>query len=504
MDRFAPLPTVIPLVSAAVALLATRHPWLQRVIAVAALSASLGISTALLVHADREGPAVARMGGWSASIGISYVVDRLGALLLVIAFITLLAVLVFAIGQRSRTATSPVFHPVYLALAAGIGAAFSTGDLFHLFVAFEILLMASYVLLTLDGNAAQVRTGTTYVVVNTIESVVLVTAVGMVYGATGTLSMAELPARLAELSDGMRTTLQLLLLIAFGLKAAVFPLFFWLPDAYPSARSPITAVFAGLLTKIGVYAILRTQTLLFDGANSTLLLWIGGLTMVIGVLGAIAQNEIKRILSFNIVSKVGFMITGIAIGGPAAIAATIYFVLSHVPTKASLFLVEGLIEHSAGRSGLDRLSGLVHRSGVLGTLFVLSALSLSGVPPFSGFVAKLGLLTAGLDAGQHVVVGVMLATSLLTLVSMMKIWLGAFWGSAAELELRPSTVGAAAHDDRSRWRWPVSMTGATVAMVGVGLALAVWAGPVYGLCERAAANAVDGDAYVRTVLGEQP
>jgi multicomponent Na+:H+ antiporter subunit D len=504
MDRFAPLPTVIPLVAAACALLATRHPWLQRAIAVVALVASLGISIALLVHADRDGPAVARIGGWSASIGISYVVDRLGAMMLVIAFVTLLGVLAFAIGQRSLTAASPVFHPVYLALAAGIGAAFSAGDLFHLFVSFEILLMASYVLLTLDGNASQVRTGTTYVVVNTIESVVLVTAVGMVYAATGTLSMAELPARLAELSDGMRTTLQLLLLIAFGLKAAVFPLFFWLPDAYPSARSPITAVFAGLLTKIGVYAILRTQTLLFDGANSTLLLWIGGLTMVIGVLGAIAQNEIKRILSFNIVSKVGFMVTGIAIGGPAAIAATIYFVLSHVPTKASLFLVDGLIEHSTGTSGLDKLSGLVHRSGVLGALFLLSALSLCGIPPFSGFVAKLGLVTAGLDAGHYAVVGVMIGTSLLTLVSMMKIWLGAFWGTAADLELRSSTVGAAANEHRPRWRWPASMVGATVVMVGVGLALAVCAGPVYGLCERAAANLVDADQYVRTVLGERP
>jgi multicomponent Na+:H+ antiporter subunit D len=504
MDRFAPLPTVIPLVSAAFAMLAVRHPWLQRAISVAALAASLGVSIALLVHADREGPVVARAGGWSASIGISYVVDRLGGLMLVIAYITLLAVLVFAIGQRSLTAASPVFHPVYLALASGIGAAFSTGDLFHLFVAFEILLMTSYVLLTLDGNADQVRTGTTYAVVNTIESVVLVAAIGMVYGATGTLSMAELPARLAELSDGMRTTLQLLLLIAFGLKAAVFPLFFWLPDSYPSARSPITAVFAGLLTKIGVYAILRTQTLLFDGANSALLLWVGGLTMVIGVLGAIAQNEVKRILSFNIVSKVGFMITGIAIGGPAAIAATIFFVLSHVPTKASLFLVEGLIEHSTGTSGLDKLSGLLHRSGLLGALFILSALSLSGMPPFSGFVAKLGLLTAGLDAGQYVAVGVMLATSLLTLVSMMKIWLGAFWGSAGDLELRASTVGAAANDHRTLWCWPASMAGATVAMVGVGLALAVFAGPVYALCERAAADVVDVDRYVRTVLGDRP
>lgn len=497
MDRFAPLPTIVPLISAALAMLAGRHLRVQRVISVSALLTSLATSIALLVHADREGTAVARMGGWSASIGISYVVDRFAGLMLTIAFLTLLAVLIFAIGQRSSTSASPVFHPVYLVLAAGIGAAFSTGDLFHMFVAFEILLMASYVLLMLDSSESQIRAGTTYVIVNTIESVVLVTAIGLVYASTGTLSMAELPDRLAALDDGLRTALQMMLLVAFGLKAAVFPLFFWLPDSYPAARSPITAVFAGLLTKIGVYAILRTQTLLFAGANDRLLLWIGAATMVVGVLGAIAQNEIKRVLSFHIVSQVGYMIVGIAIGGPLGIAATMFFVLYHVPTKSSLFLVEGLIEHSTGTSALNRLGGLAHRSGALAGLFLLSALSLAGIPPFSGFVAKLGLVMAGVSAGEYVVVGLAIATSLLTLVSMVKIWLGAFWGPA---EAAPRPVGAAVAE-RGAGRWPFSMVAATVVMVSVGVALAVCAGPVYALCERAAASVVDPDSYVRAVLG---
>ncbi|HWL41367.1 MAG TPA: proton-conducting transporter membrane subunit [Ilumatobacter sp.] len=497
MDRLAPLPTVIPLVAAALAMLAHRSRWLQRTIAHLALTAALSFAVALLVHADREGPAVARLGGWSASIGISYVVDRLSGLLLVVALFTLLAVLVFAEGQRSKGAESPVFHPVYLVLAAGTGAAFSTGDLFHMFVAYEVLLIASYVLLTLDGTPAQVRTGTTYAVVNTIESLVLVMAVALVYASTGTLSMAELPARLAELNDGVRTGLQLLLLVAFGLKAAVFPLFFWLPDSYPAARSPITAVFAGLLTKVGVYSILRTQTLLFADANRTLLLWVAGLTMVVGVLGAIAQNEVKRILSFHIVSQIGYMILGIAIGGPAAIAATIFFLLHQIPIKSSLFLVEGMIEHSTGTSSLDRLSGLVHRSGLLGALFLLPALSLAGIPPFSGFVAKLGIVTSGLAAGERVAVALAIGCSLLTLVSMAKIWLGAFWGPATEPVLRPA---GAAPDPSAAWRWPAAMLGSTVAVVLAGLALAVFAGPLYALCERAAADIADVDAYVRTVL----
>ncbi len=495
MNRFAPLPTVIPLIGAAFGMLAMRAPRVQRMISFVALIGSLGMSIVLLARADDHGPVVARIGGWSPSIGISYVIDRFAGIMLVIAMLTLAVVLLFAVGQASASATSPIFQPVYLVLAAGIGAGFSTGDLFHLFVSFEIILMASYVLLTLDGDESQVRSGTTYVVINTIESVVLLVAVGLVYATTGTLSLAELPNRLAQLDTGVRTGLQLLLLVAFGLKAAVFPLFFWLPDSYPTARSPITAVFAGLLTKIGVYAIVRTQTLLFPGTNRTLLLVIAALTMIIGVLGAIAQNDVKRILSFHIVSQIGYMLLGVAIGGPAAIAATIFFLIHQIPVKTSLFLVEGLIERTAGTSRLDRLSGLMHRSGPLAVLFLVPALSLSGIPPFSGFVAKLGIVTAGVDDGQGLLVVVAIVGSLLTLVSMTKIWISAFWGEP--VIYAPAPVGSVGGPQQ---RWPLTMTVATVGLVAVGLAIAICAGPLYGLCERAARDLVEPGRYASMVL----
>jgi multicomponent Na+:H+ antiporter subunit D len=497
MNRCAPLPTILPLLGAAFTMLTMRWPRVQRIISFAALAGAFVVSVVLLVHADRSGPAMARIGGWSPAIGISYVIDRFSALMLVIATITLIAVLLFASGERSRNSNSPIFQPVFLVLAAGIGAGFSTGDLFHLFVSFEVILMASYVLITMDGNEQQVRAGTTYVIINTIESVVLLAAIGLVYAATGTLSMAELPARLAALDPGLRTGLHLLLLIAFGLKAAVFPLFFWLPDSYPTARSPITAVFAGLLTKIGIYAIVRTQTQLFADSHNTLLLWVAGLTMIVGVLGAIAQNDIKRILSFHIVSQIGYMLLGVAIGGPAAIAATIFFLIHQIPVKTSLFLVEGMVEQATGTSRLDRLSGLMHRSGLLALLFLLPALSLSGIPPFSGFVAKLSLVTAGLDSGQGVLVAVAIVGSLLTLVSMTKIWISAFWGDASAMT--PASVGAAGADPAARW--PVSMIVSTVALVGVGLAIAVAAGPLYALCERAAADLVRPGGYTSIVFG---
>ena len=399
-------------------------------------------------------------------------------------------------GQGTRDEASPYYHPAYLVLAAGIAAAFSTGDLFHLFVAFEVLLMSSYVLLTLHGEPGQVRSGTTYVIINSVESIILLGAVGLVYAATGTLSMADLPDALAALDPGVRTGLQVLLLIAFGLKAAVFPLFFWLPDAYPTAPSPVSAVFAGLLTKVGVYSMIRTQTLLFPDQHRGLLLVVAALTMLIGVLGAISQGDIKRILSFHIVSQIGYMVMGLAIGGAAGIAATVFYLVHHIPTKTSLFLVEGVVEDSEGTGTLDRLGGLARRSGPLALLFALPALSLAGLPPFSGFVGKLGLIQAGVDARQWLLVGVALLVSLLTVVSMAKIWLGAFWG-------QPEVESRGAPEPGILRRRPV-MGGATALLVAVSLAVALLAGPLYSFCERTAEDLTTPGRYAAQVEGNDP
>jgi multicomponent Na+:H+ antiporter subunit D len=264
--------------------------------------------------------------------------------------------------------------------------------------------------------------------------------------------------------------------VAFGLKAAVFPLFSWLPDSYPAAPSPVSAVFAGLLTKVGVYAILRTQTQWFPGTNRTLLLVVAAATMVVGVLGAIAQSDIKRILSFHIVSQIGYMIAGIALGGVAAVSAVVFYVVHHIPVKTSLFLVDGVVEQDTGTSALDRLSGLARRSGALAVLFIVPALSLAGLPPFSGFVGKLGIVSVGLDQGQWWIVGVALVVSILTLVSMMKIWTGAFWGPAPTDD-RPGVL-----------RHHRLMSAVTAVVVVLTLAVAVFAGPIYRFAERTAGD----------------
>jgi multicomponent Na+:H+ antiporter subunit D len=321
-----------------------------------------------------------------------------------------------------------------------------------------------------------------------------VSAVAFLYAATGTVNLADLASRLDAVDPNLRTALALLFLVVFGIKAAIFPLFFWLPDSYPTAPSPVTAVFAGLLTKVGVYAIIRTDTLLFPGdLPERLLLLVAALTMVVGVLGAIAQDDMKRILSFHIVSQIGYMILGLGLFTVAGLAGAVLFIVHQVPVKASLFLVGGIVEHAAGSTALSRVGGLVRRIPYAAALFLLVAGSLAGIPPLSGFVGKLALVEAGFDARSFAVVGVSLAVSLLTLFSMVKIWNGVFWGVPEEPTPQLATsVG--------RLRTPPLMNIAAGALVALTLAIAVWAGPLYELCTEAAATLVDPAPYVRAVL----
>lgn len=431
-ESLVPLPIVLPLVGAALTVVLGRSRVAQRVVSIAVLSAMVVASIALLAEADREGHVVQVAGGWSAPLGIALVVDRLAGIMLVVSTVVLLAVMVYAIGQAGAERERIAFHPLYLVLAAGVSASFITGDLFNLFVAFEMMLAASYVLITLGGRPDQVRSGMTYVVISLVASTLFISVLALLYAATGTVNMADLSVRLAEVDPGLRAAFSVMLLVVFGIKAGLFPLFFWLPDSYPTAPGPVTAIFAGLLTKVGVYAIIRTQLLMFDTPDwlGTTLLWVAGSTMVVGVLGAIAQDDMKRILAFHIISQIGYMILGLGLLTVAGVAAAVFYVIHHIVVKTALFLVAGLVDRRAGTSRLSEMGGLVRSAPVIAALFAVPALSLAGLPPFSGFLAKFALVDAGLEVDRWVIVAVSLAVGLFTLFSMTKIWAGVFWGSA--------------------------------------------------------------------------
>ncbi|SOC47598.1 multisubunit sodium/proton antiporter, MrpD subunit [Blastococcus aggregatus] len=449
-----PLPVLLPLLGAAAALLiGGRHPGTQRTLSILVLAAVLAVSVALLVLADSDGAASVSVGGWPVPLGIVLVVDRLSALMLVVAATVALGVLVFAVGQGAADGDEEtplsIFHPTFLVLIAGVANAFLAGDLFNLYVGFEILLTASYVLLTLGGSAPRIRAGITYIIVSLLSSLLFLAAIALVYGATGTVNLAQLAVRLQDLPDGTQLLLQSMLLIAFCIKAAVFPLSAWLPDSYPTAPAPVTAVFAGLLTKVGVYAVIRTQTLLFPGgALDHVLMWAALATMVVGILGAVAQTDIRRILSFTLVSHIGYMIFGISLASQAGLAGAIFYVVHHIAIQTTLFLVAGLVERQGGSTSVDRLGGLAMASPVLAILYFVPAMNLAGIPPFSGFIGKLGLMQAGVaDGGWLPVVLVAggAVTSLLTLLAISRVWNRAFWRPPAQAP-EGDTSDAAAED----------------------------------------------------------
>ena len=496
MSALLSIPIFVPLAAAALAIIAYRHRNVQRAIAIAALVVVLVDAVLLLMAVESDGVQSVQVGAWPAPIGITLVADMFSALMLVISMATILAVLVFAIGQPGADLDQPVFHPVYLIMAAGVSLSFLTGDLFNLFVAYEITLAASYVLITLGGRREQVRTGMTYIIINLLASTLFVMGIAWVYAATGTMNMADLAGEVAALPDGVQTALSMFLFLVFGIKAAIFPLFFWLPDSYPTARTPVTAVFAGLLTKVGVYSIVRTQTLLFPETRpSTVLLVFAGFTMVVGVLGAIAQNDMKRILSFHIVSQIGYMILGLGLFTVSGLAGTVFFIVHQIPVKTALFLTTGLVEEGTGSTALNRVGGLVRRAPLVAALFLVAALSLAGIPPLSGFVGKLAILDAGVDSKTYLIVGMGLLVSLFTLFSMVKIWNGVFWGTAEDPTIRLAATGP-----DSQLAIPALMNGATIALVLGTVAIALFGGPLYELSERAAQSLVDPSAYIGAVL----
>ena len=483
MSVLVPLPLLLPLLGAALSLAASGRRLVQEVIGVVTLAGCSAAAVVALVEVDGAEPLRSQAGGWASPFGIALVIDRFSAMMLVVSSFVLLAVLVYAVGQRDVTALHPAFHPAYLVLAGGVGLCFVTADLFNLFVAFELMLAASYVLITLGGRPDQVRAGMTYVVVSLIASTMFLTAIAFVYAATGTVDMAQIGERMADLPEGVQTAFALLFFVVFGVKAAVFPLFSWLPDSYPTAPGPITAIFAGLLTKVGVYAVIRTQITLFgpDVRPSQFLLVVGAATMIVGVLGAIAQDDVKRILSFHIVSQIGYMVMGLGFFTVAGVGGAIFFLVNNIVVKTALLLVAGLVEHHGGSARLSAVGGIVRSAPGLAVLFALPALSLAGLPPFGGFVAKLGLVDAGISDGQQVIVAVSLGVSLFTLYSMSKIWAGAFWGEPEEeppVAARPSGV----------FGGPIGMVVPTATVVVAGVVIAVLAGPLWDLTARAATD----------------
>ncbi|MEX1173410.1 MAG: Na+/H+ antiporter subunit D [Chloroflexota bacterium] len=497
------LPIVIPLGAAALALLSWRSPVRQRVIVLIGTAALLAAGIALLVEVERVGVMALTVGGWQAPFGVTLAADLLSAIMIVITGVIGVAVAVYGLATVDGRRQSFGYHPLYAILLVGVCGAFLTGDIFNLYVWFEVMLIASFVLLALGGDRAQLEGALKYVALNLVASALFLSGAGLLYGVAGTLNMADLAGKLSVVEPtGLVTAISVLFLVAFGIKAAVFPLFFWLPASYHTPPVAVSAVFAGLLTKVGVYALIRVFTLVFTGDASTIdaiLLVTAALTMVVGVLGAVAQHEFRRVLSFLIVSGIGFMVMGLALHTPLALAGSILYIIHGSIAKTNLFLVGGAVERLAGTGALVRLGGLWALRPGLAVLFLIPAMSLAGIPPLSGFFAKLALVQAGLAIQQYAIVGVALLVSLLTLYSVLKLWNEAFWKAAPDDD---PAAGSAPHDLTARLDRRITMP--MVALAACTIAISVAAEPMFGLAIRAADQLMDPTAYIAAVLGATP
>ncbi len=486
---------IAPMVSAGATTLAHATPRLQARLSLVGAFVLLAVSVALLVVVLRDGMVVLQSGNWAAPFGITFAVDNLGAVMTVIAAITGAACLTFGLGETGEAERRAWFHPLSHVLLVGVCGAFLTGDLFNLYVWFEVMLIASFGLMTVGGTKAQIDGAVKYVALNLVATLIFLLAIALIYGLTGTLNFADIARSVPAVSNvGLLTAAATLLMAAFGMKAAVFPLFFWLPAAYHTPLVSVSAVFAGLLTKVGVYALIRAFTLLFTHDpewTHTLLLWVAGLTMVTGVLGAAAQSEMRRILSWHIISQIGYMVMGLALATPLGLIGSVFYLVHHIIVKANLFLIAGVAARLTGSMELKRIGGLYRSAPWLGVLFFIPAFSLAGFPPLSGFWAKLVLVRAALEIGSWWIAAAALVTGLLTIYSMTKIWAEAFW--------KPHPAGEAAA--RPLAEAPAAMLAPIAALAAGTVVIGLFAQPFYVVAEGAAQQLLDPASYIAAVLG---
>ncbi|MDJ0753700.1 MAG: proton-conducting transporter membrane subunit [Ardenticatenaceae bacterium] len=474
---------------------------IQRILSLVGSFAALASAIGLLLQVQEAGIQVMQLGNWPSFAGIVLVADLFSAIMVLITAFMGLMIALYAISDIESGQEAFGYHALYHFMLLGVTGSFLTGDLFNLFVWFEIMLVSSFVLLSLQGNRPQIEGGMKYVILNMLASLTFLSAIGLLFSVTGTVNMADIARQLEVVAPQYPTliiALAMMFTLAFGMKSAVFPLFGWLPASYHTPPTAVTTIFGALLTKVGVYAMIRVYTLIFnqlDTLNYTLtaLLLISAFTMVVGVFGAVSQFGFRRLLSFHIISQIGYLIMGLAVFTVASIAGTIFFMVHVILAKAALFLVSGIVKQLTGTNDLKQLGGFYNNNMALSMLFFIPAMALAGIPPLSGFWAKFAIIKAALESGSYWIVGVGLFVSMLTLYSMVKIWTYVFMRARPEAYDKPLEP-MAVNDRWLRWTPTILIGGLTVLM-------GIYAGPLMALSTEAAEQLMAPAQYIGVVLG---
>ena len=484
------MPILIPWLAGILMLFCYKNIRAQRLFSGLSAILALGNAIHLLHTVYNSGTLVFCAGNWAPPFGVTMVADLFSAIMVLAAAIASFAVIFYSFRLIDERRERHFYYFLVQMLLVGVNGAFLTGDFFNLYVFFEIFLFSSYVLMVLGSTKGQLRETHKYLLLNFLASVFFLVGLALLYGVTGTLNMADLAVKLPQTeSQGPVTLVAVVFIAVFGSKAAIFPLYYWLPHSYAEPPAAVAALFGGLLTKVGVYCIIRTFTLLFTGDTAFtngLLLTLGFCTMLFGGLGAIAQYDYRRILSYHIVSQIGYMIIGLAIGNTVALMAAIYFVVHNIIVKSSLFLFAGVTEEITGTGNLREMGGLLYRYPLLGWGFFLGGISLAGVPPFSGFYAKFLMLSGAAEAENYWAMLFTLGVGFLTLFSMIKIFVYCYWG-------KKKSIRADILDYR---RYMPACLFLVLVSIGMGLG----AEYVLNVIQKAAVELMNPELYIRAVL----
>lgn len=491
MSNLAVLPIIIPLFAGILLVFLNKRTKLVRHLTkwFALINLAVVVYTTYIVFTD--GTIILETGTWVAPYGIIFVADPLSILLVLTTSIITMVISLIAPKLVPEQKEKYFFYGFFFFLISGVSGAFLTGDLFNLFVFFEVLLMASYGLIVLGGEKKQLRESFKYLLFNLFSSVIFVTTVAFLYAVVGTVNMAHIAERVTEINQqGVLTTIGIVLFFVFATKAALFPLYFWMPKSYVVPNPIVSALFGALLTKVGIYSIIRIYTLIFVGEQEithNFFLIIAMLTLIFGVIGALSTNDIKLLVAYNVIPSIGFVLLGLGLFNESGLSGSVYYLVHDMIIKAALFLIVGVVIYVAGTSNLNKMGGLIHYYPTLAWIVFISAFILAGIPPFSGFIGKLLLLRAAVENGQMIIVIIALLMSLLILYSIMKIFIRGFWGEKDESFTPKSTKG---------FIFPISILITISIFLGVGAEL------VYPYFNEVANYLLDPEQYIYTVLKE--
>lgn len=490
------LPILIPLLTGTILIFLNKRIMAQRVLAALSSISVLIVSFLNVQKVKSDGIQSLNISSWDAPFGITLVSDMFSALLVLTTNMIAFVCLLYSFKAIGEAREKYYYYPVFNFLLVGVNGAFTTGDIFNLFVFFEVMLMSSYVLLVLGGIKIQLRESIKYLLVNVISSALFVIAVAYLYSVVGTLNMAHISARISEVStngmSGILTVIAVMFLIVFGIKGAIFPLYFWMPGSYCAPPAPVLALFGALLTKVGIYSITRTYTLFFYHDRDftfQLLSILAILSVVAGVIGAIAYWDVKKIIIYNIIVAIGVILYGVSMMNPTTITGAVYYLIHDMIIKAALFLLVGIVITITGTSHLKQISGLITRYPVLGWTFFIAALSLAGIPPLSGFVGKLLIVQGGAAGESYIGAGVVLMSSLLVLFSVMKIFIHGFWGQNRTYE----------GEDKIPVKWLLI---SPVILVMISALIGIGSESFLPYISQAANTLTDPSIYIEAVLKE--